>query len=122
MREIKFRVRDLEENKFIDLSDLIITFDNCGIEIYRNCGMTLDNYEMNQYTGLKDVNGVDIYEGDIVRDNSISDDKDYNYLIIFECGAFITKWAGTFDNYLYEYALDGKLEIIGNIYKNSDLL
>lgn len=73
-----------------------------------------------QYTGLKDGNGKEIYVGDIVRDNSLSDDKDYIYEIVFEDGAFISKWLGDFDNYLYE--VQGELEIINNIYENLEMV
>ena len=65
-REIKFRIRDFKENKFIDLKDAIITFDSCGLEIYKNNGMILEEYEINKYTGLKDANNVDVYEGDLI--------------------------------------------------------
>lgn len=65
-RKIKFRIRDFEENKFIDLQDAIITFDSYGLEIYKNNGMILEEYEINQYTGLKDANNVDVYEGDLI--------------------------------------------------------
>lgn len=65
-REIKFRIIDLKENKFIDLKEFIITFDSCGLEIYKNNGMILEEYEINQYKGLKDANNVDVYEGDLI--------------------------------------------------------
>lgn len=75
MREIKFRVWDFKENKFIDLKDFIITFDSCGLEIYKNNGMILEEYEINQYTGLKDANNVDVYEGDLIPNYFDGDEK-----------------------------------------------
>ena len=82
-----------------------------------------------QYTGLKDKNGKEIYEGDILL--SVNETKvEFLYLIEFQ--------QGTFRNpYLYRRIKDSKVsevvgraynidlsdkEIIGNIFENPDLL
>lgn len=83
-------------------------------------GCILGDAEILRPTGFIDVKGKEIYEGHIVRDNAISSDRDYVYEIIFEEGAFITKWLGDFDNYLIDAG--GKLEIIGDIFNNPELL
>jgi len=61
-----------------------------------------------QYTGLKDKQGKDIYEGDIVK--AIKMDGSYETREI----TFPFGWA-------YDYVINDK-EVIGNIYENPELL
>lgn len=68
-----------------------------------------------QYTGLKDINGEEIYEGDILR--NYSNDIEY-WIVSYEYGKFI----GTFDNVCEDLYEIHDFEVIGNIYDNPDLL
>ena len=94
-REIKFRMYDKEEKKFI-----ITEFSNL---------------KLSQFTGLKDNNGKEIYEGDIVQGN--------NFIAIVKwmvhLGGFMCHRKNA-DGEVEEYINinDYKIEVIGNVYEN----
>lgn len=72
--------------------------------------------ELMQYTGLKDKNGVEIFEGDIFRDEN---GRVWPVEWSTEYAAFIV---GNGADALFSNWIDLSTEIVGNIYENPELL
>lgn len=72
-----------------------------------------------QYTGLKDKNGKEIYEGDIVVNTYYDDGEMYKVLWVDDSVAFGMESLD--DMELYKLPLES-LEVIGNIHENAELL
>lgn len=117
----KFRVWDKEENKMINWGDLGF-FKNKNDEDLRVLDLTyfppkFKNVKLMQSTGLKDINGTEIYEGDIVEN-----EYDEIYVVKwFDAGFHLEeKYNGGFD--YFELHFGDNKEVIGNIYENPELL
>ena len=128
MREIKFRIWDKMTKKFITLENYrdlgAITAHIDGTMFfsshYRFSGSMMiqcDTFIPCQYTGIKDRNGKEIYEGDILLWDNKTDEQDANIPPVkfvdgsFRCG----------DYCLFDLDLDA-MYVIGNIYENPGLL
>lgn len=132
-REIKFRVWLKNEKKMVEVTEInfkekFIKIDEPYYSKINFCGIVIpfDQIELMQYTGLKDRNGVEIYEGDIVRlwytfENEYFEEKTLKSkgVIKFDRGMFTV----FFEGYDYYVDTDGLiLEVIDNIYENKELL
>ena len=113
-REIKFRVY----STFHDKKELMYLNKFTSKDL-KSC----DNWKVMQYTGLKDKDGKEIYEGDVVR--IWADPKDYNgykghnYIGVVEWDEFILGFILSDGHGLKDFEF---IEIVGNIYENPELL
>lgn len=144
MRETKFRGIDSngtwyygdfitdnrEYNRTCDKAYILPRWDTL------NCPISVDSKSVGQYTGLKDKNKVEIYEGDIVIGGTLigsmlemwnkEENKDKEiYIIKYHDASFKTfdkndNWVAVLNHHVSSKA--EKLEVIGNIYENKELI
>lgn len=123
MRDIKFRAWD-KENKHMtyniqEMYDGYCDDTDSGLYGYMSCFTSFlydENFIVMQYTGLKDMNGKEIYEGDIIE-----------YKTIYEWDKKLIKRAKiVFENGMFSppgVIMDlSRSRIIGNIWEDSELL
>lgn len=111
MREIKFRAWDKDNKEMTPYFKL-----GYVPELYSDKDVVM------QWTGLKDRNGKDVYEGDIVKVNK-GEYKGMNAVVEW-CGdccfAYRLQFVGVGNN--EAMMRNGEIEIIGNIYENPNLI
>ena len=118
MREIKFRAWDKINKEMFNVES--INFQER--RVYRDVVSYRDfnDIELIQYTGLKDKNEKEIYEGDILSNGN----NEKPYKVIFENGSYRAEFEGDFEEYsldLIDVVAQG-CEVVGNIYENPELL
>ena len=124
----KFRAWHNELGRMMSISDMWFNVDSLG-EIGLNDAVmndyitvSPDEIELMQSTGLKDKNGKEIFEGDIVD---------------YKGRKAVIKWHGSYASFIYRFVDELKervsewhplflayyhFEVIGNIYENKELL
>jgi len=132
-RIIKFRAWDKDKKEMIQVRSVHFDTVNKVVGCFCNKGHTGDrlikNFELMQYTGLKDINGKEIYEGDIAKWRFLVDERDEPswrepFEVKFINNAFnITPcqlWIGSHNE--SDIMCEAAYEVIGNIYENPELL
>lgn len=122
MREIKFRAKD-RVGVWV-YGDLRLTSREPHIWTDPYTSHIINIETIGQYTGLKDKNGKEIYEGDIVK--SISGKIGYVIFLQQEMG-YVVVWDNCDTRLGHRnrgggYECDGSIEVIGNIYDNPELV
>lgn len=127
MRVPKFRAWVKAGKRMLPVGEIDFDYEFAYLEEengYR-CERDFDEIELMQFTGLKDKNGKEIYEGDIVRyeccsegyvEEVIYDDKRCNFGTIDKDGETFS-----FDALISDFYVNC-FEVIGNIYENKELL
>lgn len=134
MREIKFRGKHLEPGGTWKYGSLVVCENgDCLIGTCKEYGsearyMRNEVYpdSVGQYTGLKDRNGKEIYEGDIIQ---IPDDYEMygmacgeKYEVDFKNGRFRLRPKYRPDALGYDLEGVEECEVLGNKYENPELL
>ena len=134
MREIKFRAWDNKQNLMlhpmefqsgvgVSIPNEYLSHDDT--EIYLRCRY---DTELMQYTGLKDKNDKEIYEGDILFRDLGHEVVNETFKVVFEKGIFVTDKIVCFGQGLCvkmsigSFNRNKELEVIGNIYENPEML
>ena len=129
MRDIKFRAWDKQTKRLYEVQVLQFygidnTLDACqtnGVDFDGESTLgepelnNLHNLVLMQYTGMKDVKGVEIYDGDILQSEHY-----FKYKVVFKGDCWRCE---SLKNSGFKNRFIGRdLKVIGNIYENQELL
>lgn len=120
MRDIKFKIWDKKTNEMFDVLEIGLAI---GYVVFGDSDERgLDEVELMQFTGIKDENETEVYEGDVLRLEGYSD-----MFVDFVDGDFVAKSTNDVQRANWQplrlVAMINKgYEVIGNIYENNKLI
>ncbi len=126
MRKLAFRAWDKENNRM----ETTFEVTSQGVIKFTPLGMTtkyLEHFILMQFTGMKDKNGKEIYESDLLMCEEgirykLEWEEQYGGYRLYFWGGKDWDWDEQIDD-MYDYQTKRiSLEIIGNLYENPELL
>jgi len=112
LKKIKYRAWNIKEKVMISADDLYL---DSGLEspLWKVLEDFQKDFDIIQFTGLLDVNGVEIYEGDIVK--RIASNWGNNQTIGRD---FVVEWGKTELLPFNKFPPEDGWEVVGNVYEN----
>ena len=131
-REIKFRAWDKVRKEYLSGGQVLIAIlkgnrpksNPVYLDILKDADMYKDRFVLEQFTGLHDKNGKEIYEGDIIEYGGQQYLDVFRALIKYKDDRFIADWHCDvfFRKDVHFWTTERKVQVIGNIYSNPELL
>lgn len=115
-RPIKFRAWDGANRQMVDSPNLAVRFDGPIVHLAAPETSPWDHLELMQFTGLTDKNGVEIYEGDLLKPVPVFNGDKPLVVEFLDNGFWCDVPSGKC------VPVEHLREVIGNIYENPELL